>query len=41
MLGKLATKENYLKGFAKVPLVVENFDKQVKEVVEALTILKY
>jgi hypothetical protein len=42
ILGKLTANENYLKGLIEVPgKVVINFNKQVKEVAKALTILKY
>jgi ABC-type Na+ transport system ATPase subunit NatA len=42
ILGKLAAEENHLKGFAEVPgLAVSNIDERVKEVGEALTMLKY
>jgi hypothetical protein len=41
MLGKLAAEENHLKSFVEVPRLVLNFDERVKEVVEALTMLKY
>lgn len=42
MLRKLIVEENYLKGYIEVlKLIVLNFDEQVKEVVEALTMLKY
>ena len=42
ILGKLAADENHLKGLVEVPgKVVVNFDERVKEVAEALTILRY
>lgn len=42
ILGKLAADENHLKGLIDVPgKVVVNFDKRVKEIVKALTMLKY
>lgn len=42
ILGKLAADENHLKGLVEVPgKVVVNFDERVKEVAEALTMLKY
>ena len=42
MLEKLAAEENHLKDLAEVPgLVFLNFDERVKEVEEALTMLKY
>lgn len=42
ILGKLAANENHLKGLVEVPRkVVVNFNKRVKEVAKALTILKY
>jgi hypothetical protein len=42
ILGKLATDENHLKGLVEVPRkVVVNFDERVKEVAEALTMLRY
>ena len=42
ILKKLAINENYLKGLIKVPgKILINFNKRVKEVIEALTILKY
>jgi predicted component of type VI protein secretion system len=42
ILGKLAADENHLKGFIEVPgKVAVNFNERVKEVAEALTMLKY
>ena len=42
ILEKLATNKNHLKGLIDVSRkVVINFNKQVKEVVKALTMLKY
>jgi predicted component of type VI protein secretion system len=42
ILGKLAADENHLKGLVEVPeKVVVNFDERVKEVAEALTMLRY
>jgi hypothetical protein len=42
ILGKLAADENHLKGLVKAPgKEVVNFDERVKEVAEALTMLKY
>jgi hypothetical protein len=42
ILGKLAADDNYLKGLVEVPgKVVVNFDERVKEVAEALTMLRY
>ena len=42
MLEKLAAEENHLKDLAEVPgLVLLNFDEQIKEIEEALTMLKY
>ncbi|KAF4624712.1 hypothetical protein G7Y89_g13457 [Cudoniella acicularis] len=42
ILGKLAADENHLKSLVEVPgKVVVNFDERVKEVAEALTMLKY
>jgi hypothetical protein len=42
ILGKLAAKENHLKDLVEVPRQVAiNFDERVKEVAEALTMLKY
>jgi hypothetical protein len=41
-LGKLAAQENHFKGVAEIPgLVIWNLAKRVKEVEEALTMLKY
>ena len=41
-LGKLAADENHVKGVAEIPgLVIINFAERVKEVEEALTMLKY
>ena len=42
ILGKLAADENHLKGLVEVTgKVVVNFDERVKEVAEALTMLRY
>jgi hypothetical protein len=42
ILGKLTANKNHLKGFIEVPgKVAINFNKRVKEVAEALAILKY
>ena len=42
ILGKLAADENHLKGLVEVPgKVAVNFDERLKEVAEALTMLKY
>ena len=42
ILRKLAINENHFKSFIEVPgKVAINFNKQVKEVAKALTILKY
>ena len=41
ILGKLAADENHLKGLVEVPGKVVNFDERVKEVAEALTMLRY
>jgi len=42
ILGKLATNKNYFKGLVKGPKKgVINFNKQVKEVAKALTMLRY
>ena len=42
ILEKLTTDENHLKGFVEVPgKEAINFNKRVKEVAKALTILKY
>jgi len=42
ILRKLAADENHLKGLVEVPgKVVVNFDERVKEVAEALTMLRY
>jgi hypothetical protein len=42
ILGKLAADENHLKGLVEVPgKVIVNFDERVKEVAEALTMLRY
>ncbi|KAH8653975.1 hypothetical protein BGZ60DRAFT_533069 [Tricladium varicosporioides] len=42
LLGKLAAEENHFKGLVKIPGVTNiNLDERVKEVEEALTMLKY
>jgi hypothetical protein len=42
ILGKLITNENHLKGLVEGPRKgVINFNKRVKEVTEALIILRY
>jgi hypothetical protein len=42
ILRKLATNENHLKGLIKVlGKVIVNFDKRVKEIIEALMMLRY
>jgi hypothetical protein len=42
LLGKLAADENNLKGLAKTPeLTVTNFEDRVKEVEEAIAMLRY
>jgi hypothetical protein len=42
ILGKLTADENHFKGLVKaLRKEVVNFNKQVKEVIKALTILKY
>ena len=42
ILGKLAANKNHFKGLVEIPRVAAlNFDKQVNETKEALTMLKY